>query len=283
MRWLVVGAHGMLGTDLVRRVADDREHEVIGLGRAELDITDSDACHDAVDNCDVVVNCAAYTAVDAAESDEANAFAVNAVGAANLARAARLAGARVVYVSSDYVFAGDALTPWPEDAPVAPRSAYGRTKAAGEWATRAENPDHLVVRTSWLYGAHGQCFPKTIADAARERGALQVVDDQLGQPTWTVDVADLIIALVGEAVPAGIYHGSAGGSTSWHGFASAVVASAGMDPGIVMPTTTGDYTRPAPRPAYSVLGNRALHDVLVAPIGDWRQRWEIAAPSVLGM
>jgi len=281
MRWLVAGAQGMLGVDVVRRLADRPRDDVRALGRGELDVTDSDACIDAVRGRDVVVNCAAYTAVDAAESDEAAAFAVNAVGAAHLARAARRAGARIVYISTDYVFNGDALSAWPEDAPVAPRSAYGRTKAAGEWATRAENPDHVVLRTAWLYGAHGRCFPSTIAAAAAERGALQVVNDQVGQPTWTADVADLLIRLVDAGAPVGTYHGTARGETSWFGFARAVVASAGLDPGIVAPTTTDAFPRPAPRPGYSVLGHDAVRAAGLVPIGDWRRRWEQAASSVL--
>lgn len=271
----------MLGVDLVRRLGDRPDDGVHALGRGDLDVTDAAACIEAARGCDVVVNCAAYTEVDAAESEEAAAFTVNAVGAANLSRAARVAGARIVYVSTDYVFAGDALIPWAEDAPIAPRSAYGRTKAAGEWATRAENPDHLIVRTAWLYGAHGRCFPTTIAAAARERGALQVVDDQVGQPTWTTDVADLLIRLVAAAAPPGVYHGTSGGETSWFGFARAVVAAAGLDPSIVAPTTTDAFPRPAPRPAYSVLSHDAVRAVDVEPIADWRQRWDLAAPSVL--
>ena len=142
------------------------------------------------------MNCAAYTAVDDAETHEAEAFALNAVGAANLARAAREHGARMVQVSTDYVFAGDADEPYAEDAPLAPRSAYGRTKAAGEWAVEAHCPESWIVRTAWLYGAGGGNFVKTMARLAGERETLAVVDDQRGQPTWTVDLADAIVRLV---------------------------------------------------------------------------------------
>ena len=144
MRWLVTGAKGMLGQDLVALLVD-RGHEVLGIDRDEVDITDPRSVAGLADGFDVVANCAAYTAVDAAESDEAAAFAVNAVGPQLLARAAHLAGARMVQISTDYVFAGDAGSPYAEDAPIAPRSAYGRTKAAGEWAVRAEAPDHLIL------------------------------------------------------------------------------------------------------------------------------------------
>ena len=270
----------MLGQDLVAQLTQ-RGDEVTALGRADLDVTDADAALAAVAGHDVVVNCAAWTAVDDAETSEPAAFAVNAVGAASLARAAAATGARVVQVSTDYVFDGAAISPYAEDAPMAPRSAYGRTKGAGEWAVRAEAPDHLVVRTAWLYGAGGPCFPKTIARVARERGGLDVVDDQVGQPTWTVDLADLVVRLVDADVPSGTYHGTSSGTASWFDFARAVVAAAGLDAEIVRPTTSEKFVRPAPRPAYSVLGHDALERVGVAPIADWSGRWDAAAPSVL--
>lgn len=280
MRWVVVGANGMLGRDLTAVLAD-RGEAVVGLDRDVVDITDPDGCGSVADG-DVVVNCAAYTAVDGAETDEAAAFAVNAVGAANVARACRASGARMVHVSTDYVFDGHATRPYAEDAPTVPRSAYGRTKLAGEWAVRAEAGDHLIVRTAWLYGAHGPCFPRTIARVARERGGVDVVDDQVGQPTWTVDLADLIHRLVVANAPAGTYHGTSSGAVSWHGFAQAVVAAAGMDAAIVRPTTSAAFVRPAPRPPYSVLGHDRLPAAGVPAIGDWAQRWAVAASTVLG-
>ncbi|NTW38590.1 MAG: dTDP-4-dehydrorhamnose reductase [Cellulomonadaceae bacterium] len=281
MRWLVAGASGMLAQDLVPLLRRGG-HEVVALGRDDLDITDPAAVDRAVGALgvvDVVVNCAAFTAVDAAESEEASAFAVNAMGAAVLARAARMAGARMVHVSTDYVFDGRATTPYSEGSPLAPRSAYGRTKAAGEWAVRAEAPDHLVVRTAWLYGAHGACFPRTIARLAVERGSLDVVDDEVGQPTWTVDLAHLIERLVTTGAAPGTYHGTSSGRTSWFGFARAVVEAAGLDPQIISPTTSAAFARPAPRPAFSVLGHDACAELA---IGDWEDRWKQAAPQVLG-
>lgn len=280
VRWLVVGANGMLGQDLTALLAE-RGRDVSAADRSTVDITDANATAGIAHGYDVVINCAAYTAVDAAESDEATAFAVNGVGAANVARAAHAAGARVVHISTDYVFDGSATDPYAEDAPADPRSAYGRTKAAGEWAVRAEAPDHLVVRTAWLYGAHGACFPKTIVRVLRERGAIDVVTDQLGQPTWTVDLADLVVRLVEAQAPAGTYHGTSSGRTSWHGFASAAVASAGLDAAAVGRTSSAQFVRPAPRPAFSVLGHDALRAAGVEPIGDWEKRWDAAAPAVL--
>ncbi len=281
MRWLLTGAQGMLGTD-AERLLRGRGEDVVAVARGELDITDAAMVRARVEGVDVVLNCAAYTAVDQAEHDEAAAFAVNAVGPAALAVACRDAGALLVQVSTDYVFDGEATVPYAEDAFRAPASAYGRTKAAGEWAVEALAPAHLVLRTAWLYGAHGSCFPRTIVRAARERGALQVVDDQVGPPTWTVDVVDLAHRLVAAGAPSGAYHATAAGSTTWYEFARSAVEAAGMNPEIVTPTTSTAYVRPARRPSYSVLGHDRLAAVGVAPIGDWRERWEQAAPVVLG-
>ncbi|MFD6178692.1 MULTISPECIES: dTDP-4-dehydrorhamnose reductase [unclassified Isoptericola] len=278
-RWLVVGAGGMLAHDLLA-VLRGAGVPVRAAGRAELDVTDAAAVAAAVRDVDVVVNCAAWTAVDDAESHEADAFGVNAVGAAHLARAAHAAGARLVQVSTDYVFDGAASQPYAEDAPMRPVSAYGRTKAAGEWAVRAEAPDHLIVRTAWLYGAHGACFPRTMARLAAERDELTVVDDQVGQPTWTRDLADLIVRLVEAGAPAGTYHGTASGQTSWFGFTGRILASAGLSTPLE-PTTSAAFVRPAPRPAWSVLGHDALRAVGVEPIGDWAARWDAAAADVL--
>lgn len=270
----------MLGQDLVARVREGG-HDVVALDRDELDITDGAAVLDAVAGYDVVANCAAWTAVDDAEAREGDAFVVNAVGPQSLARAAHRHGARLVQVSTDYVFDGHATEPYAEDGFAAPRSAYGRTKLAGEWAVRAEAADHLILRTAWLYGAGGGCFPKTIARVAAEKGGLDVVDDQVGQPTWTVDVADLAVRLVDAAAPTGTYHATSSGLTSWFGFARDVVAAAGLDPEIVRPTTSEGFVRPAPRPAYSVLGHDALRAVGVEPIGAWQERWARAGASVL--
>jgi dTDP-4-dehydrorhamnose reductase len=271
----------MLGTDLVQ-LLEERGESVTAAGRDRVDVTSQASVQAAVDGHDVVVNCAAWTAVDDAETQEPAAFAANALGPALLARAAREAGARLVQVSTDYVFDGAATAPYAEDGAVAPRSAYGRTKAAGEWAVRAETDDHLILRTAWLYGAHGACFPKTIARLAAERGGLDVVDDQVGQPTWTADVADLVLRLVDAGAASGTYHATSSGQTSWWGFARAAVAAAGLDPEIIRPTSSDAFVRPAPRPSYSVLGHDALEAAGIAPIGAWDARWAAASGAVLG-
>ncbi|MBW8750842.1 MAG: dTDP-4-dehydrorhamnose reductase [Propionibacteriales bacterium] len=281
MRWMVTGAKGMLGTDATALLRD-RGHDVVGVDLGDLELTDPTAVKAALDDVDVVLNCAAWTAVDDAESQEDAALVANATIPSVIAGAAAATGTRMVQISTDYVFAGDATAPYAEDAPMSPASAYGRTKGAGETAVRDALPDrHLIVRTAWLYGAHGNCFPRTIARVAAERGAVSVVDDQVGQPTWTRDVADLVARLVDADAPAGTYHATSGGETSWFGFAQRIVAAAGLDPSIVTPTDSTAFQRPAPRPAYSVLGHGALERLDVAPIGDWAERWALASAEVL--
>lgn len=280
MRWLVAGAAGMLGQDAVDRLRAGG-HEAVATDRDTLDITDPAAVRAALAGFDVVLNCAAYTAVDDAEAHEDLAALINATGPAVLATATAAAGVRLVQISTDYVFDGAATEPYREDAPLAPQSAYGRTKAAGERAVRESGGNHLIVRTAWLYGARGPCFPKTIARLALTRDSLRVVDDQIGQPTWTVDVADLVARLVEAGAPAGAYHATSSGAVSWHRFARAIVAAVDRDPAMVEPTTSDTFVRPAPRPPYSVLGHEALERIGVEPIGPWQERWALAAPSVL--
>lgn len=280
MRVLITGAGGMLGLDVASTLRE-RGHQVVAASRADLDITDADAVARATRSIDLVVNCAAWTAVDEAETNEPAAFSLNATAAQLLARAARAEGAAIAQISTDYVFDGSSTEPYPEDAALAPRSAYGRTKAAGEWAVRAENVRHWVIRTAWLYGAHGTCFPRTIARLAADRDSLDVVADQIGQPTWTGDVATALEALMRTDAPWGTYHATASGSASWYDFAAEVLAAAGSATD-VRPTTTAAFPRPAPRPAWSVLGHQRWHDTGIAPIGDWRERWRHAAELVLG-
>ena len=269
-RALVTGASGMLAHDLVPALRA-AGWVVTAMDRADLDVTDPAECIAAVEGHDLVVNTAAYTRVDDAETDEAAAFAVNAVGAANVARACSRGGARLVHVSTDYVFDGDATEPYTVDHPVAPRSAYGRTKAAGEWAVRALCPESWVVRTAWLYGAGGPNFVTTMLRLASERDTISVVDDQVGQPTWTVDVADLVVRLVAAGAPYGAHHGTSSGRTTWFGLARAAFELTGLDPERVLPTTSDAFPRPAPRPAWSVLSHASLTDAGIDPIRDWRE------------
>jgi dTDP-4-dehydrorhamnose reductase len=271
---MVVGANGLLGHDLLEVVAA-AGHEVVGLDLPDIDITRPDSVAAALDSStpDVVVNAAAYTAVDAAEEHEDLALRVNGDGPRVLAEAiAARPGIRLVHLSTDYVFPGDAELPYAEDATPGPRSAYGRTKLAGERAILAVLPDRgYVVRTAWLYGVHGANFVQTMLDLERTRPEIAVVDDQRGQPTWSRDLATQIVALVDAEAPAGIYHGTSSGETTWCGFAREVYRLIGADPARVLPTTSDAFPRPAPRPAYSVLGHNRWFVVGLTPMRDWRE------------
>jgi len=274
-RYLITGAAGMLGRDLQAALAG---RDVTAFDRAELDITDRAAVLAAVGGYDVIINAAAYTKVDDAETNEDAAYLINATGPQNLALAAASTGARFVQVSTDYVFDGSATAPYAEDTKINPISAYGRTKAAGEAFVLQENPaGSYIVRTAWLYGQHGPNFPKTMLKLAAARDTLSVVDDQVGQPTWTADLAAQIVALLDSGAPAGIYHGTSSGVTSWFGFAQAVFAAAGLDPERVTPTDSSQFVRPAPRPSYSVLGHDAWAAAGLSPIRDWREALAAAA------
>ena len=274
-RYLITGASGMLGRDLQAALAG---REFTALGRADLDVTDLHAVTDAARGHDVIINAAAYTQVDDAETNEDAAFAVNAVGPRNLATAAAAHGARLVQVSTDYVFNGSATSPYQESTPVDPISAYGRTKAAGETFVLAENPaGSFIVRTAWLYGAHGPNFAKTMVRLAGSHDTVSVVNDQLGQPTWTGDLAAQIVTLLDSEAPAGIYHGTNSGIASWFDFARAIFEAAGLDPERVTPTDSSTFVRPAPRPSYSVLGHDAWLAAGLEPMRDWREALTEAA------
>jgi dTDP-4-dehydrorhamnose reductase len=291
--WLVTGAAGMLGRDLTALLAE-RGEQVTGMGHSDLDITDADAVTATLGACQpsVVVNCAAWTAVDDAETREGDALRLNGDGPANLAAACARLGAILIQPSTDYVFAGQADRPYQEDAPAGPRSAYGRTKLAGERAVLETLPDSgYVVRTAWLYGEHGPSFVRTMLRLARKGNPVTVVDDQTGQPTWTADLAAQVVTLVAASAPAGIYHATSSGQTTWFGLAQEVfdlyAASTGQGAGrdLVQPTTSAAYAgaatkQTAPRPAYSVLGHDAWAKAGVTPIGHWRDRLRRAYPAM---
>lgn len=246
--------------------------DVTATGRAELDLADPASITAALarHRPDVVLNAAGYTAVDAAETDRAGAVAGNVEGPAALAAACARAGAVLVHVSTDYVFPGDAQVPYEPGDATGPRTVYGRTKLAGEVAVLAASPRHHVLRTAWLYGAGGSSFVSTMARLERTHPTVDVVDDQRGSPTWTADLAAALVALAAADLPGGVRHFAGGGDTTWYGLARAVFAELGADPDRVRPCTTDRYPRPAPRPAYSVLGDAGWRaDGLPAPL-PWR-------------
>jgi dTDP-4-dehydrorhamnose reductase len=266
MRLLITGAAGMLGQD-VAAAASACGHDVLGVAHAELDVTDREAVAALFDRCrpDAVVNCAAWTDVDGAEAAEDRALAVNGPGAGNVARAAASVGAWTLHISSDYVFDGSKASGYVESDAVGPLSAYGRSKLAGEVAVAAAAPEqHTIVRSSWLFGPGGPCFPATIARLARERDELTVVDDQVGCPTFTGHLAAAVVELAAARV-AGVLHVAGGGECSWYEFARAIVAATGAACK-VLPGATADLARAAPRPACSILRSERS-----APeLPDWR-------------
>jgi dTDP-4-dehydrorhamnose reductase len=253
MRMLITGAAGMLGHD-VREVAERLGHEPIARSRTQLDITDAAAVRAAVRAArpEVVINCAAWTNVDGAESDRAGAQAVNAQGAGQVAAEAAAVGAWTIHVSTDYVFDGTKSAAYLESDPTGPRSVYGETKLAGERAVAAAAGErHTIVRSAWLFGVGGPCFPATMLRLAGERDELTVVDDQVGCPTFTGHLAEALVALAGDPI-SGVVHVAAGGECSWWAFAREIVAAAGVEIP-VRAISTDQFPRPAARPAYSVL------------------------------
>lgn len=275
-RWLITGAAGMLGRDLAEVLAESGV-EYTALTRRELDVTDTAAVRAAVAGHDVVVNAAAWTDVDGAETEEAAATRINGEGPRALAAACAETGAVLIQVSTDYVFPGDATEPYRHDAPTAPVNAYGRSKLAGELAVTELLPERgYVVRTAWLYGAHGRNFVSTMLGLAERLDTVDVVDDQRGQPTWTRALArqlrDLGEAAVAGKAPAGVYHGTAAETATWFDLARAAFELTGLDPERVRPTTSDKFVRPARRPSYSVLAHERWAEAGVAAQPHWREQ-----------
>jgi dTDP-4-dehydrorhamnose reductase len=253
MRILITGAAGMLGSD-VQRAATAAGHEPLTVTRAHADVTDAAAVIEAVTAAvpEVVINCAAWTDVDGAESAIEQATAVNGAGAGNVAAAAQAAGAWLIHVSTDYVFNGAKAGPYVESDPPDPVSAYGRSKLDGELAVAAAAPGrHTIVRTAWLFGEGGKCFPKTILRVAAQRPELTVVSDQIGCPTYTGHLAAALVELAHTRLP-GVLHVAGGNQCSWYEFAGAIVAAGGLDC-TVRPVSSDEYPTPTRRPANSAL------------------------------
>ncbi len=268
---LVTGVNGQLGHDVVKELIA-KGHQPHGADREEFDLTNETEVHEYVKklNPDAIIHCAAFTAVDKAESEEEAAYQVNALGTKYLAEAAKAVDAKMIYISTDYVFNGNNTEPYEVEQATDPIGAYGRTKLAGEEFLKATLDKYFIVRTAWVYGLNGHNFVKTMLRLGKERGELGVVHDQVGSPTYTVDLAKLLV----EMVPTdkyGIYHATNDGVCSWHEFAVEIFKQAGMDEVKVNPLTTDQYPTPAKRPKYSVLSKKKLAEQGFTPLREWQE------------
>jgi len=284
MSWLITGGSGQLG------IAVSQELDKLGIafdawGSKDLDITQSSTVIEVLEKLSpkVIINCAAWTDVDGAESHEIDASRVNSDGPENLALAAKLSNSKLIHVSTDYVFSGESQTPWQIEDEINPQSAYGRTKAYGESRVLAAYPENsFVVRTAWLYSPWGKNFAKTMTKLAlKGDGEVRVVNDQVGQPTSASDLAKLLVELGLSTSPAGIYHGTNSGQATWFEFAQEIFKLADADVGRVIPVSSNEYPRPAKRPSYSVLSHDAWASTSVEPLRDWRIALADAMPAII--
>jgi dTDP-4-dehydrorhamnose reductase len=284
MSWLITGGSGQLG------IAVAQELDTCGIAfeawsSKDLDITQSLIVTGVAEKLSnrVIINCAAWTDVDGAESKETEALRVNSEGPANLAMVAKLYNSRLIHVSTDYVFAGEGNSPWQTTDEVNPKTAYGRTKAHGESRVLAIYPENsFIVRTAWLYSAWGKNFAKTMTKhAIRGEGEVRVVNDQIGQPTSALDLAKQLVELGQSNSPTGIYHGTNSGQVTWFEFAQEIFRFTGADVGRLTPVSSSEYPRPAKRPAYSVLSHDAWASTSVQSLRDWRLALAEAMPAII--
>ena len=281
MRILVTGREGQVARALLNAAGGDVL--IDALGRPEVDVTNRVSIDRAISRFspEILVNAAAYTAVDKAETDEASAFAVNGQGAGNAAAAAATAGIPIIHVSTDYVFSGDKEDPYREEEPTRPINVYGRSKLAGEQAVAAANPAHAILRTAWVYAPWGSNFVRTMLRLAADRDTVRVVADQRGAPTYAPDIAEGILTVARNALGdangeawRGIFHMTAAGATSWAGFAEAIFSASaahGAPTSRVEPITTAEYPTRARRPAYSLLDNAKFRGTFGHALPDWRE------------
>ncbi|MEK4665387.1 dTDP-4-dehydrorhamnose reductase [Priestia sp. FSL H7-0729] len=275
-RVMVTGAAGQLGYDVVKTF-ETEGHQVLACDKNQMDITDQQQCTDMITTFrpHIIIHCAAYTAVDQAEADEDIAFAINASGTRNIAVAAESVKAKLVYISTDYVFDGSGSTPYQEYDVTNPQSVYGKSKLAGERLVQSLCTQWFIIRTSWVFGVHGSNFVKTMLELMAKRPQLQVVHDQQGSPTYTVDLARFI-HLLSVSEKYGIYHASNSGTCTWYEFAEAIREEASKQSGFeptaeLTPCTTDQFPRPAPRPAYSVMDQLAIRTNGMEPLRHWRE------------
>ncbi|MGO4107626.1 dTDP-4-dehydrorhamnose reductase [Paenibacillus sp. YAF4_2] len=270
LKVVVTGANGQLGRELVMLDSKGR-FAINGLDRSALDITSLEQCREVLSQLrpDVVIHCAAYTAVDKAEAEPDEAFRINAAGTRNIALAAREVGAKLCAISTDYVFDGAGSVPYKEYDRTNPLTVYGQSKLAGEHLVQSLHDRYFIVRTSWVYGAYGNNFVKTMLKLASEREQLKVVSDQFGSPTYTYDLALFLLELASTDYY-GIYHASNSGVCSWYEFAEAIMEESGSGTQIE-PCTTAEFPRPAPRPHYSVMDHSAIRSNGLEPLRPWRE------------
>ena len=284
MTWLITGGSGQLGIAVSQEMSE-RGLSFSATNSQELDITLSAIIPEFITQISpkVVVNCAAWTDVDGAENTEALAFRVNSDGAENVARGAKLSGAKLIHISTDYVFSGESNTPWKVNDTINPQSAYGRTKADGERRILAKYPENSsIIRTAWLYSPWGKNFAKTMTRVAvNGDGEVRVVNDQMGQPTSATDLAKQLVELGLSNSLAGIYHGTNSGQSTWFEFAQEIFKLAGADVRRVVPISSNEYQCPAKRPSYSVMSHDAWSKTKVQPMRDWRIALEEAMPAII--
>ncbi|MEO2207440.1 dTDP-4-dehydrorhamnose reductase [Paenibacillus pabuli] len=276
MKVLVTGANGQLGRDVVL-LLEKEGHSVLACARDELDITDQVECNNVISTYhpEVVIHCAAYTAVDAAETDVDGAYQVNATGTRNIAVAAEQTGAKLIYISTDYVFDGTTDVPYQEYDNTNPQSVYGKSKRAGEVLVQSLSSRWFIVRTSWVYGFYGNNFVKTMLKLGQEKPKLQVVHDQKGSPTYTVDLAHFLLELM-STEKYGVYHASNSGACTWYEFTQAIFEEAQSFPGFhiqaeVDPCATDQFPRPAPRPRNSVMEHLSIRTNGLNDLRPWRE------------
>ena len=293
MKILLLGHKGMLGSDLLTKLS--REHKVVGMDKEEIDIVSADECENAIREAsfDIVINAAAYTNVDGCETDREGCFAVNAEAVKNIAEACRNTKTRIIHFSTDYVFDGTAREPYKEDASCNPINVYGESKLAGERYLQTLSDNYLLIRTSWLYGIKGKNFVKAILEKAEAKkyiadtmnktnakadgpSTLSVVDDQVGSPTYTKDLAAAVSVLI-EKNAQGIFHVTNRGSCTWHQFAVKILKETGYDNIVVEPIKSIDLKRPAMRPAYSILSTQKF----IQATGKTLQPWQLALQDYL--
>ena len=282
MTWLVLGANGQLGQELIH-LLKITNIEAIGTDRDEIDFAKPNEIAEKLDklNPSHIVNCGAYTQVDKAEEEPELANLINAQAVGVIAKFASGRKIPFVHISTDYVFDGTSNSPYLEDNKVNPQSIYGASKALGEKEGLENNPESYILRTAWVYGEYGNNFPKVIAKKLRNNESLNVVNDQIGSPTWTFDLASAIIEILEKKPAPGIYHVTNSESCSWFEFAQAIAKTINVDGKLVKPTDSKSFVRPAVRPKYSVLSNSKWKNAGLTPLRSWKEAWDKAAPTVL--